>query len=104
MEYIKELTLVELTPTQDDIGQYIFRETETKVFCRENVVGTKEFYNAMAVGLTPTAELQLRKCDYNGQPEVEYEGKRFAVIRTLPKGKFDVVLVIGLKQGVKNEE
>lgn len=100
MEYIQPLKLIQLTPITDTIGNITFNETTTNVFCRENVVGSREFYNATAVGITPTAELQLRKVEYNGQEVVEYNGKRYAVIRTLPKGKFDVVLVIGIKEGV----
>ena len=103
MEYTEELTLVSLTPTQDTIGQITFTENTRDVFARENLVGTKEFYNAMAVGLTPTAELQMRRVDYQNEREVIFRGERFAVIRTIPKGKFDIVLVIGLKQGIKNE-
>lgn len=101
MEYTEELTLIKLTPTQDSIGQIINVETRTNVLARKNLVGTKEFYNAMAVGITPTAELQIRLSNYNDEEEVEYKGKRYSVIRTVPKGKFDLVLVIGLKQGVK---
>lgn len=100
MEYIQPLKLIQLTPITDTIGNITFNETTTNVFCRENVVGSREFYNATAVGITPTAELQLRKVEYSGQEVVEYNGKRYAVIRTLPKGKYDVVLVIGIKEGV----
>lgn len=101
MEYIEELTLIKLTPTQTSDYQIINTETRTNVLAKKNVVGSKEFYNATAVGITPTAELQIRLCNYNDEEEVEYKGKRYAIIRTIPKGKFDLVLVIGLKQGVK---
>lgn len=100
MEYTDELTLIKLTPTYDEIGNTINVETRNVVLARHNVVGTKEFYNAMAVGIRPTAELQIRLCNYNGEEEVEYYGTRYSVIRTIPKGKFDVVLVIGVKQGI----
>lgn len=100
MEYTEELTLIKLTPTQDNIGQIINTETRRLVLARPNVVGTKEFYNAMAVGIQPTAELQIRICEYDSEEEVEYRGVRYSIIRTIPKGKFDIVLVIGIKQGV----
>lgn len=100
MEYIEQLTLVDLTPTQDSIGNVINTETKKLVYAKKNVVGTKEFYNALAVGIKPTAELQIRLADYNNEEEVEYNGTRYSIIRTMPKGKFDVVLVIGVKQGV----
>lgn len=84
----------------DSIGNVINTETSKTIYAKKNVVGTKEFYNAMAVGLKPTAELQVRISDYQNEEEAIYNGQRYSIIRTLPKGKFDVVLVIGIKQGV----
>ena len=100
MEYIDELTLIKTTITQDEIGQPIKVETRTNVLAKPNLVGTKEFYNAMAVGIRPTAELRVRASDYNNEEEVEYKGQRYSIIRTLPKDKLDVILVIGIKQGI----
>lgn len=100
MEYTDELYLIKVYLTQDDIGNEVQEEVSLPVPCRPNVVGTREFYNAMAVGIRPTAELQIRALNYSGQEEVIYKGQRFAVIRTIPKGKFDLVLVIGQKTGV----
>lgn len=101
MEYTEELTLIKLTPTQTSDYQFINVETRTNVLAKKNAVGSREFYNAMAVGIQPTAELQIRNRNYNDEEEVEYHGKRYSVIRTVPKGKFDLVLVLGIKQGVK---
>lgn len=100
MEYIEELTLIKKIPTQDELKQIIFTETSRVVLVRKNAVGSREFYNAMAVGIRPTAELQIRLCDYCDEQEVEYKGTRYSVIRTIPKGKFDLVLVIGVKEGI----
>lgn len=100
MEYIEELTLIKLTPTKDSIGNVVNSETSRTIYAKKNVVGTKEFYNAMAVGIKPTAELQVRLSDYNNEEQAEYSGQRYSIIRTIPKGKFDVVLVLGIKQGV----
>lgn len=100
MEYIEELTLIKETISQDDIGQAVKTETKTTVYARKNVVGSREFYNAMAVGIKPTAELQIRLSNYDGEQAVEYNGIRYSVIRTVPKGKFDLVLVIGIKDGI----
>lgn len=103
MEYIDELTLIKITTEQDSIGNVIQREESTQVLAKPNAVGSREFYNAMAVGIKPTAELQIRALNYSGEEEVEYKGVRYAVIRTIPKGKFDIVLVIGQKQGVNGQ-
>lgn len=100
MEYTEELTLIKKTPTQDEFGNIINTETSRVVLARKNVVGTKEFYSAMAVGIRPTAELQIRKSNYDNEQEVEYENIRYSIVRTIPKGKLDIVLVIGVKQGI----
>lgn len=100
MEYTDELKLIKSVATQDSIGNTIYQETSTTILAKPNVVGTREFYNAMMVGIRPTAELQIRSLNYDGEEEVEYKGVRYAVIRTIPKGKFDLVLVIGQKTGV----
>lgn len=102
MEYIDELTLIKTEITQDEIGQPIKVETRRCVLAKPNLVGTREFYNALAVGIKPTAELRMRASDYNNEEEVEYKGQRYSIIRTLPKDKLDVVLVIGIKQGIND--
>ena len=100
MEYTEDLTLIKLTPQQDENGYVYNIETRTDVLARKNVVGTKEYYSAVAVGIVPTCELQIRASNYSGEEEVEYKGTRYSVIRTIPKHKFDIVLVIGIKQGI----
>lgn len=100
MEYTEELYLIKTTIEQDDIGNEIKKEVRRGIPAKPNVVGTREFYNAMAVGIRPNAELQIRALNYDGQEEVEYKGVRYSVIRTIPKGKLDMVLVIGQKTGV----
>lgn len=100
MEYTDELTLIKITISQDEIGQPIKTETRTNILAKPNLVGTKEFYNALAVGIVPTAELRIRASNYNNEEEVEYKGVRYSIIRTMPKDKLDLILVIGTKQGV----
>lgn len=102
MQYTEILYLISKTETKDSIGNITATETEKKVYAKKNKVGTQEFYNAVAVGMKPTAELQIKAMNYNGEEEVKYNGIRYAVIRTLPKTQMDMVLVIGLKQGVQN--
>lgn len=102
MEYTEILQLIAKTKSKDNIGNIIATETKNKVYAKKNKVGTKEFYNAVAVGITPTAELQIKTSNYNGEEECEYNQKRYAIIRTIPATQTDMVLVIGLKQGIKD--
>jgi len=98
MQYTDLLKLISKEETFDDVGNIIEKENIRDVYAKTNVVGTREFYNAMAVGITPTAELQIKKMNYNDEDEVIYKNKRYSVIRTIPKGTHDVVLVLGVKQ------
>lgn len=100
MQYTEIIQLINVVESKDNIGNIIQTETQTQTYAQKNAVGSKEFYNATAVGITPTAELQIRLSNYSGQKEVSYNGERYSVIRTIPKGKSDIVLVIGIKEGV----
>lgn len=104
MEYTEILYLINKVKTKDSIGNIIYEETQKMIYAKKNKVGTREFYNAVAVGITPTAELQIKGINYSGETEVIYNNKRYSVIRTIPKTNTDIVLVIGLKQGIKNEQ
>lgn len=100
MNYTEILYLITETKTTDSIGNIVRTETDrTKIHALNQAVGTKEFYNATAVGLTPTAELRIKKSNYHDEKTVEYNGEKYSVIRTIPKGRFDLVLVLGIKSG-----
>lgn len=100
MQYTDILYLITKVESKDSIGNIVTTETSRKVYAKRNKVGSKEFYNAVAVGITPTAELQIRLLNYNSEDEVEYNSKRYSVIRVIPVNRTDIILVIGEKQGV----
>lgn len=100
MNYTEILYLINIEETQDEVGNIVNIETERMVYAKKNKVGSKEFYNAVAVGITPTAELQIRLSNYNDEKLVRYYDRRYSVIRTMPIDRTDIVLVIGEKQGI----
>lgn len=100
MQYTEILYLIKQEEYQDEIGNVVHNEQQNKIYAKKNVVGSKEFYNAVAVGITPTAELQIKSLNYSNEEEAIYNGKRYSVIRTIPKGKNDLVIVLGIKTGV----
>ncbi|MBO7734186.1 MAG: hypothetical protein J6S67_16600, partial [Methanobrevibacter sp.] len=54
-------------------------------------------------GLTPSVEFVMKRLDYDGQMELDYNNKRYMVIRTIdPKNKYDIVLVCARKIGINN--
>ena len=57
------------------------------------------------VGLTPSCEFVVKRLNYNGESELEWNNTRYEIIRTIdPKNKFDIVLVCSKKIGVKEVE
>lgn len=71
------------------------------MLCQKQSVKTGEYYNAVEVGLTPSCEFVIKKLNYNGEEELEWNKERYQVIRTIdPKNKFDIVLVCTKRIGV----
>lgn len=82
MRYDYELSLIEETFTEDDIGNQIPGESKILALCGLKSIGRTEFYNAAAAGLKPEIILVMHGYEYNGAKQVEFEGKRYNVIRT----------------------
>ena len=105
MKYKNVLTLLKTTRTSDTIGNVIDTITETgEVLFENHSLGTKEYYNAVSVGLRPVAEVQIKRNEYNGETKVELDGAILDVLRVITKGRFDVVLVLGYKLNNNGDE
>lgn len=102
MEYQEIIYLVNKVVEDDDIGNNISSsETTTKIYAKKQSVRTNEYYSAVETGITPSYEFVVKRLDYNGQSELNYNNQRFSIIRTVdPKNKFDIVLVCTRKIGV----
>lgn len=102
MEYSEIIYLVNKVESQDAIGnEIVSSDTLTKCYAKKQSVRTNEFYNATMNGLTPSMELVVKRLNYAGQDEIEWNNVRYEVIRTIdPKNKFDIVLVCAKKIGI----
>lgn len=102
MEYSEIIYLISEVKGEDEIGNIIASSsTSTKCYAKKQSLRTNEFYSAVEVGLTPSVEFVVKRLNYNGEEEVEWDGKRYQVIRTIdPKNKFDIVLICARKIGV----
>lgn len=102
MEYSEIIYFINPVETEDAIGNTITSSfTTTKCYAKKQSVRTNEFYNATMVGLTPSCEFVVKRLNYDGQNELEWNNERFEIIRTVdPKNKFDIVLVCSKKIGV----
>lgn len=102
MEYSEIIYLVGKTQEEDEIGNVITSSLNlTKRYAKRQSVRTNEFYSAVETGLTPSVEFVMKRMDYDGQPELNWNNRRYEIIRTIdPKNKFDIVLVCAVKMGI----
>lgn len=84
MAYDHELVLISPGQiTEDEIGNQIELDPiETPVYCDLKSVGHSEFYNAAVTGLRPELVFIVHTYEYGGQGIVEFEKKKYRVIRT----------------------
>ena len=68
----------------DDYGRVINEEKRRDRCAVECGVKRNEFYQAQAIGMTPTVTFQCFGFDYDGEKIVGYNGREYSVIRTYP--------------------
>lgn len=102
MEYSEIIYLINETREEDAIGNVVASSSSrTKCYAKKQSLRTNEFYNATQVGLTPSCEFVIKRLNYNGETELEWQNTIYSVIRTVdPKNKFDIVLVCSKKMGL----
>lgn len=102
MPYQEIIYLISQVKGVDSIGNdTITSEARHKCYAKKQSLRTNEFYSAVEVGLTPSVEFVIKRLNYDGEEEVEWNNTRYQVIRTIdPKNKFDIVLVCAKKIGI----
>ena len=101
MEYSEIIYLKGEAIGEDAIGNQVSSlSSSKKCYAKVQSVRTNEFYSALEVGLTPSVEFVIKKLNYSGEHEIEWNSKKYQVIRVVePKNKFDIVLVCAVKVG-----
>ena len=83
MERLSSCVLIAFDPDAREAGSTA-TEARRTVKCTEKDVGLQEFYLATGLGLRPEKRLLIPyERDYRGEREVEYEGRRWRVIRAV---------------------
>ena len=102
MKYSEIIYLINLGKEEDAIGNIITSsESRFKSYAKKQSVKLNEFYSAVEVGMTPSCEFVIKRLNYHGEEELEWNNERYQIMRTVdPKDKFDIVLVCGKKIGV----
>ena len=82
MTFDHELVLIRIEAGENDLGDPITIRTEMPILCDVMSVGRSEHYQAAAHGLKPEIVFVVSRWDYDGEKEVEFEGKKYTVLRT----------------------
>lgn len=91
MTFDYELKLFTVTHTENDMGDSITAETEVTILCDVRSVNRSEHYAAASNGMKPEITFIVNQYEYTGQSVVEYDGKRYKVIRDFrKKGSTDI--------------
>jgi len=90
--YDHELTLIGETIEEDEIGNQRSVETRTTILCSVKSAGRSDFYSGAAAGLRPELVFLVHAYEYNGERIVEFEGKRYSVIRAYQTGIEEIEL------------
>lgn len=81
MRWNDVVTLVDLTPTQDDLGSWVTPDIDDapkrQVFCNRRSVSFMHRGDYVDVGMELAAEVQVRTCDYQGETKAVYHGERY---------------------------
>jgi SPP1 family predicted phage head-tail adaptor len=101
MDRSEIITLLNESKTQDENGVWHKTLTEKQVFCQVDSVTRSEFFEAGRNGLNPEYRFTIFFGDYDGQREVRYKGKTYAVYRTY-HARTDVLELYAERKGGTN--
>lgn len=80
------VTLILTVPPTEETNNNGFAELPTEqsrlVFCNKKSVGYSEFYKSQQAGYKTELKLDLHTEDYSGEALIEFEGRRYKVLRT----------------------
>ena len=93
--------LIGKTITKNEYKQEVETDTRTEIMALYESVSQSEYYKGGEAGLRPEFRLTTAIIDYNGEKEVEYDGKRYGIYRTFEVDKDYIELYCERKGGVQ---
>lgn len=78
------------------MGDIISTEKFTKVYANKKSIRQTEFYQAQATGLKPELAFEIHSIEYENQEILEYNLKKYTIIRTYDKGEFIELICQGV--------
>ena len=94
-KWCDEITLIAETEPTERINENGFPnptvESKRTVFCNKRSVSQSEYYKAQQAGKKVEAKVEVHTVDYAGEVLVEFEGKRYSVLKTYEPPDSDVI-------------
>lgn len=95
--YNEVIKLIAYTEATDAYGITTRTESSREVFAKTESIGTAEFYQAAASGLKPEIKFKIADyLDYSDEKELEWNNKRYSVLRTYRKDNSLEITAYGL--------
>ena len=89
------------TITKNQLKQEVEVDTRTEIFAQKESISQSEFYKGGEAGLKPDFRLITAIIDYNGEREVELDGKKYGIYRTYERDQDYIELSCERKGGVQ---
>lgn len=89
------------TITMNQLKQEVEVDTRTEIFAQKESISQSEFYKGGEAGLKPDFRLITAIIDYNGEREVELDGKKYGIYRTYERDQDYIELYCERKGGVQ---
>lgn len=77
----------------DENKNPIISEEKTEIYAEELKVERAEFYQARRAGMSVHKVLKICRWDYNGETQIEHDGKRYKIERTYPVSLDNIELI-----------
>ena len=79
---------VSSSKTEDGSGHYTEELMGEEILCSVcDGVSRAEFYESAKAGVKLSMTVEIWQEDYNGEPQICYEGKLYNIVRTYPTGR-----------------
>ena len=93
-KWCNEITLITETEPKKAYNENGFKnptvESKRTVFCNKRSVSQGEYYKAQQAGKKVEAKVEVHTVDYEGENLVEFEGKRYSVLKTYEPDDSDI--------------
>lgn len=94
-KWCDEITLIKETEPEQKTNENGFPnplvESKSTVFCNKRSISQGEYYKAQQAGKQVEAKVEVHTVDYAGEVLVEFEGKRYSVLKTYEPDDSDVI-------------